>query len=200
MVLWYILLGVLIGWVVEWLIDVVYWRGRMQQLQLQLGDCQRSLDEERERSKMLQAKLHTFEEEQKTLRARIAQLEAELDRMRHERDAALQQLRAAPTATATRTREEAAGSDRSETAADDLKKIEGIGPKIEKLLNQAGIRTFRALASSSAERLREILRAAGKRFRLADPTTWPRQAKMAAEERWEELEDYQDALQGGREG
>ncbi len=199
MVLWYILLGVLIGWIVEWLIDVIYWRGRIQQLHLQLGDCERSLNEERERAKMLQAKLRTLEDEQKNLRSRINQLESELDRMRNERDAALQQLRAAKSgapagaSAATPQRE-------GEATVDDLQKIEGIGPKIEKLLHNAGIRTFKTLAATSAERLKGILNAAGKRFRLADPTTWPRQAKMAAEERWDELKDYQDALQGGREG
>jgi predicted flap endonuclease-1-like 5' DNA nuclease len=198
MVLWYILLGVLIGWVVEWWIDVVYWRGRVQQLQSKLGDCERALGEERERSKLLQAKLRSYEEEQKGLRQRMEQLEAELDRARNERDAAQQQLRA----HAARTEAPAAAAPRDEASlpADDLKKIEGIGPKIENLLNEAGIRTFRTLAATSTERLRQILASAGKRFRLADPTTWPRQAEMAAEGRWDELNDYQDALQGGREG
>ena len=82
---------------------------------------------------------------------------------------------------------------------DDLKIIEGIGPKIETLMHNAGIRSWAALAGSSTERLQEILDQAGDRFRLADPTTWARQAGLAEAGNWKELEDYQELLQGGRE-
>ncbi|HAY71488.1 MAG TPA: hypothetical protein DCX89_06330 [Saprospirales bacterium] len=82
---------------------------------------------------------------------------------------------------------------------DDLKAIEGIGPKIEKLLHHEGIKTWRALAETSLDSLNRILDDAGSNFQLADPGTWPRQAKLAAEGNWEELEAYQEALKGGRE-
>ncbi len=193
MVVWYLLLGLLIGWLVEWVIDWWYWRGRWQNTLADLEACRQSLAEERERTRMLQAKMHSFEEELKGLRARVQQLESERDRFKDERDAALAELRSQEPRTAA---PEAAPAG----AADDLKKIEGIGPKIEELLNRKGIRTFRQLAQTSVEQLRAILQEAGPRFRLANPGTWPRQAQMAAEERWDELQDYQDALQGGREG
>ena len=82
---------------------------------------------------------------------------------------------------------------------DDLKAIEGIGPKIEDLLKKAGINTWVLLSNQKAESIQGILDEAGDRFRLADPTTWPRQAKLAAEGKWKELEEYQDFLNGGRE-
>lgn len=66
-------------------------------------------------------------------------------------------------------------------AADDLKAIAGIGPKIEALLHEAGIRTYAQLAETPVERLREILAQAGPRFRLADPSSWPEQARRLAE-------------------
>jgi predicted flap endonuclease-1-like 5' DNA nuclease len=81
---------------------------------------------------------------------------------------------------------------------DDLKKVEGIGPKIEELCNQIGIWTFEALASTPVERLQEMLEAAGPRFRIAVPDTWPRQAELAASGKWDELKEYQDFLSGGR--
>lgn len=80
----------------------------------------------------------------------------------------------------------------------DLKIIEGIGPKIEQLLHEAGIDTWEALANTSVERLREILEAAGSRYQVHDPGTWPAQARFAANGDWEELKDYQDMLIGGR--
>lgn len=79
---------------------------------------------------------------------------------------------------------------------DDLKIVEGIGPKIEKLLNAAGIHTFTDLASAPVARLQEIMLAAN--LRIADPTTWPQQAKLAAEGKMEELQAFQDTLKGGR--
>lgn len=81
---------------------------------------------------------------------------------------------------------------------DDLKLVEGIGPKIEGLLKNAGIDTWADLAGTSVERIKEILAAAGDRYRLADPTTWPRQAELAANGQWAELKEYQDYLDGGR--
>lgn len=81
---------------------------------------------------------------------------------------------------------------------DDLKAIEGIGPKIEALFIQAGIKTWDDLADAKVEKLKEILHAAGDKYRLADPTTWPAQAELAAEGRWHELQIYQDQLNGGK--
>ena len=82
------------------------------------------------------------------------------------------------------------------TAADDLKRIEGIGPKIAGVLQEAGIATFEALASTGVERLQAILDESG--IRLAWPETWPEQAHLAAAGDWEALESMQEKLQGGR--
>ncbi len=84
-------------------------------------------------------------------------------------------------------------------ADDDLKIVEGIGPKIEELLNKEGIRTFAQLAAADPNRLMTVLRAAGPRFQIQDPTTWPRQAQLAADNRWEELKELQRQLTAGRE-
>ena len=82
--------------------------------------------------------------------------------------------------------------------ADDLKKIEGIGPKIAQLLNDAGIMTFAELANTSADRVKEILEAAGSRYKMHDPTTWGQQSQMAADGKWAELKAWQDVLDGGK--
>jgi predicted flap endonuclease-1-like 5' DNA nuclease len=82
---------------------------------------------------------------------------------------------------------------------DDLKAVEGIGPKISGLLIDAGITTWRELSKAKKSTLQEILDAAGSRYKLADPSTWPKQAEMAADGKWQELKEYQDFLQGGKE-
>ncbi|MEN0003820.1 MAG: 50S ribosomal protein L27 [Bacteroidota bacterium] len=82
---------------------------------------------------------------------------------------------------------------------DDLKMVEGIGPKIEGLLHDAGIMTWQDLADAPTEKVQAILDDAGPRYRMHDPATWAKQARMAANEQWAELEAYQDHLDGGRE-
>lgn len=82
---------------------------------------------------------------------------------------------------------------------DDLKLIEGVGPKIEGLLQDAGINTWKALAEANIEQLKGILEEAGSRYKMHDPTTWSKQAQLAANGEWETLETYQDELKGGKE-
>jgi predicted flap endonuclease-1-like 5' DNA nuclease len=79
-----------------------------------------------------------------------------------------------------------------------LKKIEGIGPKISGLLNDAGITSFADLATADVEKVKGILADAGSRYSMHDPTTWGQQAKLAADGKWDELKTLQDELQGGK--
>ncbi|MCB9445833.1 MAG: hypothetical protein H6669_16525 [Ardenticatenaceae bacterium] len=80
---------------------------------------------------------------------------------------------------------------------DDLKIVEGIGPKIEGILHEAGIKTFAQLAAASVSQLEKIVREdAG--IRVAFPDTWPEQARLAADGAWDALEKLQDELKGGR--
>jgi predicted flap endonuclease-1-like 5' DNA nuclease len=79
---------------------------------------------------------------------------------------------------------------------DDLTRIEGIGPKINSLLQEDGISSFAQLANTDVSKLNEILDTAG--ITLADPKTWPEQAELAAGDQWKELEKLQGELSGGR--
>ncbi len=83
--------------------------------------------------------------------------------------------------------------------ADDLKKVEGIGPKIADLLIAKEITTFAILAATETAAIKKILEAGGSSFASHDPTTWPEQAKMAAAGEWDKLKVWQDELQGGKE-
>jgi hypothetical protein len=81
---------------------------------------------------------------------------------------------------------------------DDLTEIEGIGPKIAGLLATQGIGSFSRLAKSRLEELQRILESGGPHFRLADPTSWPEQATLAAASDWAGLRDLQGRLSRGR--
>ena len=87
---------------------------------------------------------------------------------------------------------------KADSGEDDFKKIEGIGPKISELIKTAGISTFAELSTTDASKIKEILAEAGNRYKMHDPTTWPAQAKMAAEGDWDGLKKWQDELDGGK--
>ena len=79
---------------------------------------------------------------------------------------------------------------------DDLKRIEGIGPKISGVLQDAGVTTYAQLAATFVEDLHQIIKRGG--IRVAFPESWPEQAKLAAENDWDALRTLQSTLKGGR--
>lgn len=101
-------------------------------------------------------------------------------------------------AVATTSKEDTSTKKEESSPADDLKKIEGIGPKIAEIFNDAGINTFSELAGTSVEKLNELLAEAGPRFMSHNPTTWPQQAQLAADGKWDEFDELQKSLDGGR--
>ena len=81
---------------------------------------------------------------------------------------------------------------------DKLTTVEGIGPKIETLLNEEGISTFADLADAKIETLTAVLEKAGPRFKMHKPDTWPQQAALARDGKMDELKALQDELNGGQ--
>ncbi len=80
---------------------------------------------------------------------------------------------------------------------DDLKKMWGIGPKVEEVLNSKGIFLWSQLASVPAERITDILRDAGSRFSMSTGKlheSWPKQARLADQGKWDEFEELTDKL------
>ena len=81
---------------------------------------------------------------------------------------------------------------------DDLTKVEGIGKKIEALLYKNKIHSYKQLSKSTITNLKTILESGGSKFSMHNPGTWPKQAKLAAEAKWEDLELLQKHLKGGK--
>lgn len=82
---------------------------------------------------------------------------------------------------------------------DDLTKIEGIGPKAAEAIVNSGIVSFADLAKAKSDKIKEILTEASSRMAHLDPTSWPKQAKMAADGKWDELKEWQDKVKAGVE-
>lgn len=83
--------------------------------------------------------------------------------------------------------------------ADDLKIIEGIGPKIAELYHAAGIKTWKALSETPVTKSQAILDAAGNRYAVHNPETWAKQALLAYQGKWAELKEWQENHKGGKE-
>jgi len=76
----------------------------------------------------------------------------------------------------------------------DLKIIEGIGPKIESLLKIGQINNWEDLAEAPLERIEKILEDGGDRFKLARPASWSIQAEFALQHDWVKLKQYQEEI------
>ena len=144
----YFILGLLAGWIIEWLIDFFYWRKKRAQVNTQAAPLAST---------------------------------------------AAPAFAVASTAAAAM----AVGAVVAASVEDDLQRIEGIGPKISGLLKADGIKTFAKLAATPTSTISAILERAGPRYKLADPSTWPEQAALAAKGDWLTLEKLQDELDGG---
>ena len=80
---------------------------------------------------------------------------------------------------------------------DDLKKIEGVGPKASEAMVAAGMDTFAKVAKATPEEIAKILTEASSTLAHLTPDTWPEQAQLAADGKWDELKELQDKLDGG---
>ena len=155
---WIIFLGgVLVGWLVQWILDYFFWRKQREQAV--------------EAQAMLEKQLANSQKDLATAQEKLTDCEAKA--------AALAKQAATPK-------------------ADDLDNIEGIGPKIADILNENGILSYEQLADTSVDRLKTILAGAGSRYKLANPESWPEQARLAANRDWDGLDALQKKLAGGR--
>ena len=118
---------------------------------------------------------------------RIAQLEAELKACRASMSSQSIPFNA----------EEAKAVFGKKVNENDLKIIEGIGPKIEELFHEHDVLTWEDLSKCSVEKCQDVLDSGGERYKIHNPKTWPKQALLAFEGKWKELFDWQEELEGG---
>ncbi|MBE0677523.1 MAG: hypothetical protein IH592_02040 [Bacteroidales bacterium] len=184
------LLGYLIGYYVA--------KGKYKK---QIAD----LEEEKAR---LEAKIRKLEEEKLTLQADVRQKEedkvsllADVRRMDDEITSlklTIDKLEKEARLLAEQPAEKISKPAEARTIVpDDLKAVIGIGPKIARLLMNRGITTWKALSEAAPEYLREVLISdGGERFRINNPESWPHQALLLHEGRFDELKEVQGRLVG----
>ncbi|MFP4395294.1 MAG: helix-hairpin-helix domain-containing protein, partial [Anaerolineales bacterium] len=186
----------------EWMVDYLFWRDGRRQAEESDIELRQSLATAQERARALEQEVTQCEQQAEQLaaqhekvqmcRSALAVAEDEIEELKASL-AAVKSEEAVSAFGAT-----SFGARSAPVEPDELRKIEGIGPKIAETLNEHGILTFEQLAETEVARLEEILEEAGPRFRIAAPETWPEQAALAAAGDWEGLQALQDELVGGR--
>lgn len=111
---------------------------------------------------------------------------------------AIQQTKAPKAVKSKRPTNEKPMQRTDNAAKDDLTRIEGIGPKIQQILNERGIMTYTDLANTNPNALKIMLAEAGSRNKMHDPTTWAEQAQLAAAGSWDVLSKLQLELKKGK--
>ena len=96
------------------------------------------------------------------------------------------------TAPKTTNAPKTAPATKATTKGDDLKVIEGVGPKLEQLLIQAGFTSYMLLAKAEVSDLQKVLDAAGSRYKMHNPTSWPLQARFARDGKFDTLKSWQE--------
>lgn len=130
---------------------------------------------------------------------KIAHLETELRACQEQKSTTNKQILVASTASAYVFDHALAKRVFGKTIKEnDLTIVEGIGPKIQQLFHNNNIKTWKSLSNCSVAKCQTILEDAGEAYRIHNPGTWPKQARMAYEGEWEKLLKWQDELDGGR--
>lgn len=193
--------GIILGWIGELFIDFFFWRRKHFDTASEL-EVRAELAAMEARAGQLEAQVIGLKEDQthseyemQLSRDTLARVHAQLAA----RESEIRQLQTAlADAQFHRTDQSISRLVAPAPEGHGLEKIEGIGPKISKLLNARSIYTFADLAEANVDELQQCLQEAGPQYRLANPATWPEQARLAADGNWEALDALQTNLKGGR--
>lgn len=158
------------------------------------------------RKSMKCKKCQELEEENASIKLRIKKLEEEIavlksTNLKLDEDGAalklkIEKLEAEARAEAEKAALKAIAVPETRIVQDDLKIVLGIGPKICRLLNNRGITTWKQLSEADPVLISQyLLQDGGERYRIHNPVTWPHQAKLADEGKWNELKEYKSRIE-----
>jgi predicted flap endonuclease-1-like 5' DNA nuclease len=100
--------------------------------------------------------------------------------------------KAAPTAKkASEKKPVVVKKEATEQPKQDLTKILGVTAKVAQLFQSEGVATYKDLGRCTMKQILLILETAAIDKKVKHATTWAKQAKMAAANKWEELSAYQ---------
>ena len=184
----YFLLGVIVGWVIEWLLYQFWWKPNHPKTGKSAGG-----DFSKERKKLTD-KISDKDGEISHLKARIAMLGEQGKKSKPTVAKAKPKPTSKPAAPKPAAKKPASPKPKASNKPDDLKKVSGVGPKIAELLKADGIGSFASLAKADLAKIQSVLKDAGPRYALADASSWPEQAQLLDEGKLDALELLQASL------
>lgn len=178
----YFLVGVIVGWVIEWLLYQFWWKPGHPETSKSGGG-----DFSKERQKLTDI-VTDKDAEISHLKARITMLGEQGKKSKPD------VAKAKPKSTTKPASREPAPKKSASNKPDDLRKISGVGPKIAELLKADGINTFANLAKADLARIQSVLQDAGPRYALADASSWSEQAQLLDDGKLDALELLQASI------
>lgn len=152
-------------------------------------------DEKENENTTLKARISKLEDELESLKSSLRKLEDENTKLKLKAE----KLMAEASHLLAFNPEKARKAMGFRVIENDLKIVEGIGPKISAILVNRGIKTWKALSETDPAVIKNyMITDGGERYRIHAPDTWPEQAKLAHKGMWNELKAFQKKLRGGR--
>ncbi len=206
------ILGYLLGTVMN------SWKSKYEAAQRDLDSCrsksktlQSDLDACRKKSSSLQTELDQCRKKSSSLQSELDACRSKTGTLQRDLDACLASKAKAPAAPAAPTPPPASSNMGfaavptpppapeppkkvgawAKLKEDNLQFIEGIGPKMNEVLNDNGVSTWAKLADQDRDSLKAILAKYGDKYQIIEPGDWPRQAKFATDGDWDGLIKYQ---------
>ena len=206
-ILFVLLVAALLGFLIGWLLAKGRCRKRIAELEGELENLRTRLRRLEDEKNELNAKIKLLEEEKITLRDNARQMDDEIASLKLTIDRLEKEIRLLGLSERETKSDGSAQADAVPLAAmtadvqpaefkpDDLKVVVGIGPKIARLLINRGITTWKELAEASPGYLRTILdEDGGERYRIHNPESWPHQARLLDEGKWDEFRELRDSF------
>ncbi len=189
----------LFWWVVPFLLGLLLGAALWRKYKNRIGEIEDILRRERNHNHELQRNLMISKNESTSLNNRISDLESSNKSLSKELATKTKSTIAStniisntsPKVVATPVSNQKPEFNYKKIKPTNLQIVEGIGPKMETLLNENGIKKWDDLSNKSVGELRAILDMYGGRYDIVNPLQWPEQARLASSKQWDKLVAFQ---------
>ena len=194
-ILFVLLIAALLGLLIGWYLEKGRCKKRIAELDAEIDSLKAKIQKLGDERNVLEAKVRLMDDGIASLNLTIDRQEKEIVRLKAELEEALKVKETSGTAEVPLAAAMPVFSPEN-IKTDDLKVVNGIGPKIAQLLIARGITTWKSLSETSPNYLSAILHEdGGERFRIHNPESWPRQALLLHEGRWDEFRELLERLE-----
>lgn len=201
--LWWVILGIFIGFLAFWLFDKYFRRdGNGDDNNSKMGfTSSPPVSTQSSVAASTPKPVEAKKEETKAAEPKPVKAKTETPKTAKPKVAKPKQVKKKAASSAKLDKDNASefGFKPTKKGQDDLTIVEGIGPKISQILISKEFNTFEKLSLAKYDQIKQILDDSGPAYKLAKPDSWPKQAMLAHTKQWKELKVLQDRLIGGVE-